>query len=102
MGVKTQTYNKQEQILTKKKSLRREVLLFNCTNMRPLTRMFQSSNHSVKNAGRYFEQFVKIAHPKGQSTAVNNGKMNQPANMYTSPYQSKTGSFNNSSNSTKK
>ena len=46
------------------------------------SRMFPSSNN-VKHAGRYFEQFVKVAHAKGsQKDAV---VKNLPASMYTSP-----------------
>ena len=31
-------------------------------------KMFQSSTHSIKNAGRYFEQFVKVSLPKNGGT----------------------------------
>ena len=45
------------------------------------SRMFPSSNN-VKHAGRYFEQFVKVAHAKGsQKDAV---VKNLLASMYTS------------------
>ena len=44
--------------------------------------MFPSSNN-VKHAGRYFEQFVKVAHSKGsQKDSV---VKNLPASLYTSP-----------------
>ena len=60
-------------------------------------RMFkQASTQSAKNAGRYYEQFVKVAHPKTSSKQVKE----LPASLYTSP-KSKYNSYNNGNNSKK-
>ena len=61
-----------------------------------LSRMFNTGSHSVKNAGRYFEQFVKVAHPKTSTKQVKE----LPASLYTSP-KSKYNSYNNGNNSKK-
>ena len=58
------------------------------------SRMFQSSTHSVKNAGRYFEQFVKVSQPKSGGS---NQVKNLPASLYTSP-KSKYNSYNSNGN----
>ena len=58
--------------------------------------MFNTGTHSVKNAGRYFEQFVKVAHPKTSTKQVKA----LPASLYTSP-KSKYNSNNNNGNSKK-
>ena len=57
-------------------------------------KMFQSSTHSIKNAGRYFEQFVKVSLPKNGGT---NQVKNLPASLYTSP-KSKYNSYNSNGN----
>ena len=57
-------------------------------------KMFQSSTHSIKNAGRYFEQFVKVSLPKNGGT---NQVKNLPASLYTSP-KFKYNSYNSNGN----
>ena len=48
-------------------------------------RMFPATNN-VKHAGRYFEQFVKVAHKSGGSSSKDTSVVkNLPASLYTSP-----------------
>ena len=58
--------------------------------------MFNTGIHSVKNAGRFFEQFVKVAYPKTSTKQVKE----LPASPYTSP-KSKYNFYNNGNNSKK-
>ena len=47
--------------------------------------MFPATNN-VKHAGRYFEQFVKVAHKSGGSSSKDTSVVkNLPASLYTSP-----------------
>jgi len=47
--------------------------------------MFPATNN-VKHAGRYFEQFVKVAHKSGGSSSKDTSvAKNLPASLYTSP-----------------
>ena len=60
--------------------------------------MFQSGSQSVKNAGRYFEQFVKVAQPKAgmQNQTVKNSLPNM------SSYPSVKDKYNSYSSAQKK